>query len=94
MLRNYSLQSNTYNMGRYNTISPNRYLYFDNFFQKMSEQKRPLSLTINLFDGKVSVHISTEERSINIKGDKDLKYEVMRHISQLSISRKFSIEVI
>ncbi|MGB9600294.1 MAG: hypothetical protein ACPL7I_07055 [Myxococcota bacterium] len=94
MLRNCVSQNSTQNINRYHPVFPGRYLYFDRFFQRLSEQKKPLSLTINLFDGRVSVTISTDENSILIKGDKELKVEVMRHISLLPIARNFIIKVI
>lgn len=94
MLRSYASQNNTFKRNGFTPFFPGRYIYLDRYFEKIFQRNNPLSITISLFDGRVSVFITTEGRKIIIKGDKGLSEEVSRHLYQLEVTRTYSIEIV
>ncbi len=93
MLRNYVSQNNSYNIQRFIPVFPDNYIYFDRYFKKLSENKKLHSITISLFEGRVSVLIQPDERTIYINGDRHLSNEIERHIMQLPVAKDYLIKV-
>ncbi|MEM3609617.1 MAG: hypothetical protein QW076_01765 [Candidatus Anstonellales archaeon] len=60
----------------------------------MFSSKKPFSITISLFDGRVNVIVSTEDKKITIKGDKILSGEVLKHILRFNVVKDYIIEVL
>lgn len=94
MLRSNAVQDNSYKNRNFNPVFPGRYIYFDNYFKRLFNTKKPLSLIMNLFDGRVSLTIDTSSRFIQIKGERELSDEIYRHILQFPPVREYSIEVL
>ncbi len=94
MLRNYAHQNSFCKNTNFSTVFPGRYLYFDKYFEKLFHSPKPLSVTIGLFDGRVTLSVIADERKILIKGEKELSDEVVRHLYQFRAARQYSVEVI
>ncbi len=94
MLKNYALQRDYRNNERFLPVFPGKYMYFDKYFQNLSTKQSPLCITIHLFEGRVQINISNDEKKIIVSGDKSLATEVSRHLYQLPHSIKYSIEVL